>query len=745
MYFSKNISTNPDDLYGRPISHVLAPEDSDVFMEATQAFYNDDSSIKEVRFRLYVVPENARDGEEIDYNYDSDNYAEFEAKGMMMKDRYSGEFTHTMWVMKPVPPTESEIRRSEEEAVRSGGVFELEVARQQSTIQQIIFSGNKQDLEKPILCRICELEIPFWFFERHNETCNEIHRLEMDIDNVNEQLSETRNVIDEIKNIIEDNNGQKVEYDGKLIKPDIDANGKLSLIKHVRILEHLFDGVETALDISTPGVKNQDDEENLIPIEQQRLLSPSSESKFQQVNLWQKPLTDDEALSNMIGNIENLLQSKLKAVTRMRNTIIYTEKIRNDWEEAIKNELESVSSGSSSKSLENNNDSNVNDDDNSNQEFIGMNERSSSFNAPSYYPYVNSSGIPTRVQSPLHQSSSTSNSPSHSSPLRASPLQRKYSKEGINESVPKNISGICSKGFSRRGSKDSPSSSFKNSLSSQLENKFEKQSHFRTSEIFNNAHPFNNDNNLPNLTVPNSDTASVSPSNTSPLSEMKNLPSRSSDISPLTDINKPNDNINNLNIMPSGSPSTSTKYVGFDNLKPSRSNSPRTPSSFTLDNEFKKISNINTGKTYHGLQSPRMSIVPAARPSQASIKDFEIIKPISKGAFGSVYLAKKKATGDYYAIKILRKADMIAKNQVTNVRAERTILMSTAESPFVAKLFFTFQTRDHLFLVMEYLNGGDCASLIKQLGGLSEEWAKRYVAEVVLCLEHLHNQGIVHR
>ncbi|OUM68218.1 hypothetical protein PIROE2DRAFT_66949, partial [Piromyces sp. E2] len=57
--------------------------------------------------------------------------------------------------------------------------------------------------------------------------------------------------------------------------------------------------------------------------------------------------------------------------------------------------------------------------------------------------------------------------------------------------------------------------------------------------------------------------------------------------------------------------------------------------------------------------------------SVPSIKDFEIIKPISKGAFGAVYLAKKKVTGDYFAIKVLKKADMIAKNQVKNIRAER--------------------------------------------------------------------------
>ncbi|KAK5002298.1 rim15, signal transduction response regulator, partial [Cryomyces antarcticus] len=116
-----------------------------------------------------------------------------------------------------------------------------------------------------------------------------------------------------------------------------------------------------------------------------------------------------------------------------------------------------------------------------------------------------------------------------------------------------------------------------------------------------------------------------------------------------------------------------------------------------------------------------------------------------KGAFGSVYLSKKKSTGDYYAIKVLRKADMVAKNQVTNVKAERAIMMWQGESDFVAKLYWTFASKDYLYLVMEYLNGGDCASLIKVLGGLPEDWGKKYLGEVVLGVEHLHSRGIIHR
>lgn len=159
------------------------------------------------------------------------------------------------------------------------------------------------------------------------------------------------------------------------------------------------------------------------------------------------------------------------------------------------------------------------------------------------------------------------------------------------------------------------------------------------------------------------------------------------------------------------------------------------------------------------------SVVPRSVPT---IKDYEIIKPISKGrrakemgrveaqkphihysipysgAFGSVFLAKKRLTGDYYAIKVLKKADMIAKNQVTNIKAERMIL-TQIDSPFVVNLYFSFQSKEYLYLVMEYLSGGDCAALIKAMGSLDEHWAKQYIAEVTLGLEFLHSRGIVHR
>ncbi|KAI8384454.1 uncharacterized protein BYT42DRAFT_529487 [Radiomyces spectabilis] len=143
--------------------------------------------------------------------------------------------------------------------------------------------------------------------------------------------------------------------------------------------------------------------------------------------------------------------------------------------------------------------------------------------------------------------------------------------------------------------------------------------------------------------------------------------------------------------------------------------------------------------------SPLHAPIPSGRATLPGIKDFDIIKPISKGAFGSVFLAKKRTTGDYYAIKFLKKSDMIAKNQVTNVKAERMILMTQTDSPFVTRLYYTFQSKDYLYLVMEYLNGGDCSSLVKVLGSLPEDWARNYLAEVTLGLEYLESKNVIHR
>lgn len=127
-----------------------------------------------------------------------------------------------------------------------------------------------------------------------------------------------------------------------------------------------------------------------------------------------------------------------------------------------------------------------------------------------------------------------------------------------------------------------------------------------------------------------------------------------------------------------------------------------------------------------------------------SIRDFEILKPITRGGYGGVYLARKKATHDLYAIKALNRKEMIRRGEMKSIFAERNIL-ATVHSDHVVKMFFAMASKRYLFFVMEFMSGGDCFALLRRFGRFDEGIAKFYVAEVVLALEDIHAQGIVHR
>nr|XP_014342783.1 PREDICTED: microtubule-associated serine/threonine-protein kinase 1 [Latimeria chalumnae] len=124
--------------------------------------------------------------------------------------------------------------------------------------------------------------------------------------------------------------------------------------------------------------------------------------------------------------------------------------------------------------------------------------------------------------------------------------------------------------------------------------------------------------------------------------------------------------------------------------------------------------------------------------------DFETIKLISNGAYGAVYLVRHKEIRQRFAMKKINKQNLILRNQIQQAFVERDIL-TFAENPFVVSMFCSFETKRHLCMVMEYVEGGDCATLLKNIGALPVEMARMYFAETVLALEYLHNYGIVHR
>jgi serine/threonine-protein kinase RIM15 len=627
----------------------------------------------------------------------------------------------------------------------------------------------------PLLCRICERHIPPWWFEKHTDLCLQEHRAEMDVQMAQESLTEHRHAIVKVLDALEVRKSRSftgdqasfpvAEYKGMAIGPPGSsasspgtssptpsaasgssngrsrerssgfghARGRSFAVRRpqVRIVELLLDLCDTALEISPPAIK----ESSQNPLEF-RTQSPQSEGRIAQVLQWETPgtntLEQEHGLALLCADTERVARSKAEAVMRQRKIIEYAERIRVEFtilvqdciDEAIR-KAHQIATGGLSDSTDDEEDATP---ANANEEgfFPG------SFDAPTALAMalqdanINDDPDKRRLSSAVHSamSSSPKECPtprSHRATLNA--LTGQSGRDSRRESLLFESDAGDSDGSMRSSSvasrmprTESPISEF-----GDLRRQASSRQHQRKSLI------------LPGLgtTSPRRQESPSRPGQpTSPLRIMKprGLPFPSDAfMSPESSPMLPASEF--------GSPGLLSQHHHHSSQHHRRQSSAAILSS---TGEF----------SIKPPPSPRLSAVvsaPQAKAVPPSIKDFEIIKPISKGAFGSVYLSKKKSTGEYFAIKVLKKADMVAKNQVTNVKAERAIMMWQGESDFVAKLYWTFSSKDYLYLVMEYLNGGDCASLIKVLGGLPEDWVKKYLGEVILGVEHLHSRGIVHR
>ncbi|KAH9785351.1 protein kinase family protein [Citrus sinensis] len=124
--------------------------------------------------------------------------------------------------------------------------------------------------------------------------------------------------------------------------------------------------------------------------------------------------------------------------------------------------------------------------------------------------------------------------------------------------------------------------------------------------------------------------------------------------------------------------------------------------------------------------------------------DFELLTMIGKGAFGEVRVCREKTTGHVYAMKKLKKSEMLRRGQVEHVRAERNLL-AEVDSNCIVKLYCSFQDDEFLYLIMEYLPGGDMMTLLMRKDTLTEDEARFYVAETVLAIESIHKHHYIHR
>ncbi|GFR21725.1 cAMP-dependent protein kinase catalytic subunit 1 [Trichonephila clavata] len=131
-------------------------------------------------------------------------------------------------------------------------------------------------------------------------------------------------------------------------------------------------------------------------------------------------------------------------------------------------------------------------------------------------------------------------------------------------------------------------------------------------------------------------------------------------------------------------------------------------------------------------------------PSTVKLKDFERIQTLGTGSFGRVMLVQHKDTKKYYAMKILDKLKVVKLKQVDHTLNEKRILQAI-EFPFMVNMIYHFKDNSYLYMVMEYVSGGEMFSHLRRTGRFSEPSARFYASQIVLSFEYLHHLDLVYR
>lgn len=168
---------------------------------------------------------------------------------------------------------------------------------------------------------------------------------------------------------------------------------------------------------------------------------------------------------------------------------------------------------------------------------------------------------------------------------------------------------------------------------------------------------------------------------------------------------------------------------------------------FDINKHIGELNIPSTGRP-RTLTQGRMYSNSATKIMEAQVDQncFEKIKLLGKGDVGKVYLVKEKVSSKLYAMKVLNKKEMIERNKIKRALAEQEIL-ATSNHPFIVTLYHSFQSKDHLYLCMEYCMGGEFfrALQTRETKSISENDAKFYAAEVTAALEYLHLMGFIYR
>ncbi|XP_061639513.1 protein kinase C delta type-like isoform X1 [Phyllopteryx taeniolatus] len=139
------------------------------------------------------------------------------------------------------------------------------------------------------------------------------------------------------------------------------------------------------------------------------------------------------------------------------------------------------------------------------------------------------------------------------------------------------------------------------------------------------------------------------------------------------------------------------------------------------------------------------SAAPSVKQSKLTVNHLVFHKVLGKGSFGKVLLAELTGQGQYYAVKVLKKDVVLMDDDVECTMVEKRVLALAWENHFLTHLYSTFQSKEHLFFVMEYLNGGDLMFHIQDKGRFDLARATFYAAEIIVGLQFLHSKGIIYR
>uniref|UniRef100_A0A8D1ZQ57 non-specific serine/threonine protein kinase n=1 Tax=Sus scrofa TaxID=9823 RepID=A0A8D1ZQ57_PIG len=164
-----------------------------------------------------------------------------------------------------------------------------------------------------------------------------------------------------------------------------------------------------------------------------------------------------------------------------------------------------------------------------------------------------------------------------------------------------------------------------------------------------------------------------------------------------------------------------------------------------LKRQEEEMMDFRSGSPSENSGAEEMEVSLAKPKHRVTMNEFEYLKLLGKGTFGKVILVKEKATGRYYAMKILKKEVIVAKDEVAHTLTENRVLQNSRH-PFLTALKYSFQTHDRLCFVMEYANGGELFFHLSRERVFPEDRARFYGAEIVSALDYLHSEkNVVYR